>query len=817
MLTVMKHLLLFGILLFPFLIFAQTETGAIRGNVTIENGEATENITVQLKGTDKSALVNEKGEFEIKAIPPGSYKLIITSVATEFYMIMVPVRSGETTVLPDILLKEGRAKLQTVEVTGRKENSYKNERSFSATKIEMAIKDIPQSVSTVTKELMQDQQAFRTGDVVKNVSGVNQFSGYDDFTLRGFRSSIQLQNGLRTVSGFWTQPLLVNIERVEVIKGPAAALFGNTDPGGTINRVTKKPLDTDRKSFSFSVGSFQTYRGTIDLTGPLNEEKTILYRLNVGYENTETFKTNMGAENLLISPSLSFAPSNKTRVNLDVMYSLSNSKLYRGQAIFGASAGTQLNSTPISFTIGRANDYLKEKYFSANVSLSHQFSDNFSFNFSYMKFQWNENLMEHRTSNGYAVDSANKEIPTLMQMQTIRRLSKKYNDNLTAYFVSRFHTGELQHQLLAGYDMNQASIPVGGSSENAGGYRLKNGTVLPTYIYDRKNDYLFDAKGNLVPNVPHFNLVNPDYSIANVSGYITSTTATAPARTLAHGIYVQDNIKWNSISLLLGLRKEFYVDKFNFQKPTEKNIRQESFIPRIGMVVNVTRNINVYGIYVQGFMPQASTSLANPNAGGPFDPLTSRMYEAGVKGDFLRGRLSATLALYHLEQNNVLVNARDTANPDLLIQRGQERGRGIEVDVNGRITDNLFISANYTYSETIISKTTDKALEGKLKENAPLQQGGAWIKYTITKGALKGIGTGVGSNFIAKRRTFSDILELPGYTVMDAALYYKFEKIQLSVNLNNIFDKTHWIGGYDFNRLFPGAPRNFVATIYYTL
>lgn len=707
--------------------------------------------------------------------------------------------------------------LQTVEVTGRKDNSYKNERSFSATKIEMAVKDVPQAISTVTKELMQDQQAFRMGDVVKNVSGVNQFSGYDDFTLRGFRSNTQLLNGLRTITGFWSMPLLVNIERVEVIKGPAAALFGNTDPGGTINSVTKKPLDVSRKIFGFSVGSFQTYRGTIDMTGPLNDEKTVLYRLNLGYENSETFKTNMGTENIVISPSLSFAPTNKTRVNLDLVYSLSNGKLYRGQPIFGAAAGTQLGSTPISFTIGKANDYQKEKYFSSNISLSHQFTQNFSFNISYLKYQWNENLMEHRTSNAYAVDSAGKELPTLMQMTTIRRLSKNYNDNMTAYFVSRFNTGVLEHQLLVGYDFNQFSVPVGGSSETArGGYRLKNGTV-GNYVKANKDNFILDANGNPVPNVPHFNLVNPDYSIATVSGYITTSTATAAAKNMAHGIYLQDNIKWNKFSLLIGLRKEFYKDKFNFKKPAEQQVEQNSFIPRIGLVYNLTPQINVYGLFVQGFMPQSTSTIVNPNVGGPFEPLTSRMYEGGAKADLLNGKLGATIALYHLEQNNVLVNANDPANPERLEQRGQERGRGIEVDVNGRILDNLSISANYTYSETQITRSADPKLVGKLKENAPRQQGGLWVKYAFRNGNLKGLGAAAGGNFVGGRRTFSDILQLPGYAVGNAAVYYHFDKIQLSVNINNIFDKVHWIGGYDFNRLFPGAPRNIQATIYYTL
>lgn len=805
------------LIIFSFLstgVWAQQ--GSIRGFVKNEKGEALASSTVTIEGAKLSTLTSDQGEFQFQHIKPGNYRLLVTMIGYDLGGKKITVSAGQETVV-EFKLAEGSLELQTVEITGRKENTYRNTQSFLATKTATALKDVPQAVSYVTKELMQDQQAFRMGDVVKNISGVNSFSGYDDYTLRGFRSNTMLLNGLKVAASFWNQPLLVNMERVEVIKGPAAALFGNTDPGGTINRVTKKPLDVDRKTFAFTVGSFQTYRGTMDITGPINESKTVLYRVNAGYENTETFKTNLGSESFIVSPSISFAPNEKTSVNLDLVFAHTNSKLYRGQPIFGASAGTDLYSTPISFTIGRASDYQKEKNFSATVSVSHKFSESFSVNFSYLKFLYNENLMEHRTSNSYAVDSAGKEISTLMQMQTIRRISKNYNDNLTSYAVKKFRTGPLDHQLLIGYDYNQFSVPVGGSSETARGYKLKNGTVANTYNKAKKDDYVLDSKGNPVPNVPHFDLVNPDYSMANTSAYITTSTATAPARSLSHGIYIQDQIKWNRWSLLLGLRKEFFVDKFNFEKANEQDVRQESLIPRIGLVYSLTRDINLYATWVEGFMPQATASMTNPRAGGPFSPLVSRMYEAGAKGDFLRGRLSATVAVYHLEQNNVLVNAANPTNPDSLLQRGQDRGRGVELDINGRITNDLFISANYAYSKTIIAKSTIKEQEGRIKENAPLHQGGIWAKYQVSDGKLKGFGIGAGSNFVTKRNTFSTVLTLPGYVILDAAVYYRFEKVQLAVNFNNILDKTHWEGGYDFNRLFPGAPRNFLATISYTL
>src|SRR5690606_21169977 len=163
--------------------------------------------------------------------------------------------------------------LQTVEVIGRKEKSYKNTTSFVGAKTEIALKDLPQAVSYATKELIADQGVMRVGDIVKNFSGVNQNTFYDDIIIRGYRinggSNTQLLNGMRTSTGFWKQPLANYLERVEVLKGPSSALFGNASPGGVINRLTKKPLDEVRNSVSFSTGSFNTLRALVDFTGPL--------------------------------------------------------------------------------------------------------------------------------------------------------------------------------------------------------------------------------------------------------------------------------------------------------------------------------------------------------------------------------------------------------------------------------------------------------------------------------------------------------------------------------------------------------------------
>lgn len=807
----MKYILLFAIFFYVQTGFSQLST--IKGVIQDQTEQPLAGVTVEVKNQRISSITNNQGKFELNA----DFKYPITLVIRYLGFNTKEIVLNESNNNLAVQLTESALTLQQVEVIGSIGQGYKPDYTFSATKTGAALIDIPQSVSVITKELIQDQQGFRTGDVVKNVSGVNQFSAYDDITLRGFRSNTQLINGLRTVTGFWSQPNLVNIERVEIIKGPAAAMFGNTDPGGTINRVTKRPLAFDKKSISFSTGSFNTNRATIDLTGPVNESKTLLYRLNVGYESSETFKTLQGFQDITVAPSITFIPNEKTRLNFDLAYSLTDGKLYRGQAIFGATAGTNLNSTPIGFAIAKPNDFLKEKNFYSTISLNHQFNKNLSFNASYLKYQFKENLQEHRTSNNFAVDGNGNQLPTLMQLQTIRRLSNVYNDNITTYFVQKANTGEISHQILLGYDYNRISVPLGGSSQTARGYRLLNGGISNTYNPARKAEFQLDAQGNPVPNVPHFNLVNPDYSIANTNAYTVTSTSSPEALGAYHGIYIQDQLKWKKLSVLLGLRKEFIADYVNYNKTTENKVKQDAWIPRIGLVYSLLPHINFYTTYVEGFVPQASSSLANPNSGGPFDPLTSNMIEGGFKAEFFNKRLLATTGIYQIEQNNILVNANVAGSPELLQQRGQERGRGIELDLSGQLLSNLNISANYSFSKTIITEDSNTENIGKIKENAPQHQGGLWARYNVEKGDFAGLGFGVGSNFVSGRRTFSTILTLPSYQVYDAAIYYKVNNFQISANFFNVFNKTYWIGGYDFNRLFPGNPRNFLVGISYTL
>ena len=661
------------LLLLCYINVSAQQTGtSLQGKITTSTHEPAAFVSLFIKHTQIGGVSNENGNYLIRNISMGKHTLVVKGIGFDPIEKEINIK-GDSSITLDLVLYASATELQAVEVTGRKEQTYKNSYAFSGTKTETPLRYVPQAISYVTKEVMLDRQAFKNSDVVKNISGVNQFSyNNNDFVLRGFRASNTMINGLRVSSSGWNQSLIPHVERVEVIKGPASALFANTDPGGTINIVTKKPLDENRKAINFTTGSWNTYRLATDFTGPMNESKTLLYRLNFAYQNAESFRVLQGGQDVVVAPSISFIPDDKTQINIDLVFMSSVGKLDRGQPIFGATAGTELNSTPISFALGKKSDYIKELNMYSTLSLTRKLTNWLSFNASYMKFMYNEDLLEHRTSNSYGVDADGKSIPTLMQMQTIRRQTRNYTDNVSAYFISAFNTGKVEHKLLVGYDHILFHTALGGSNYNAGGFinAANNGVVLTKSgtpaAYDPKNKALYLIKDNMpVPNVPFFDLENPDYNITDISRYYNISSIVTPSRYYADGVYVQEQFKFGKWNGLIGLRMEHYNDMLNYTLKTEKKVKQKALIPRVGLVYTPMQWISLYGTYTEGYQPQSAGTIGAPEIyGGPFDPLISNMIEGGAKMEYFKKRLAVNLAIYRIEQNNVLVNAGAADNPE---------------------------------------------------------------------------------------------------------------------------------------------------------
>lgn len=780
-----------------------------------ELGQPLAYATIAVNGVSL-ARSDQQGSLRHK-LSVGKQRISVSSMGYQKQVKEIYIKQGNN---PEVIfyMVTDQNSLQTIEVVGRKESSYRNSNTFSGTKTDMSWKEVPQAISYVTKETIEDQLVFKVNEAIRNVSGVSQSTSNNrNYVIRGFPATSKLINGQRVVTEIRSQTMLTNIERIEVLKGPASALYANSDPGGTINLVTKKPLAESRKSIQFATGSYNTNRLSSDFTGPMNSDKTLLYRLNLAYQDGDSFRALQGGRYTVIAPSFSFLPSEKTRVNVEFLYQMNDTKFDRGQPIFGASTQEDLYTTPISFAIGKRNDFAKELFMNASVSLQHKFSEKVTFNTAFTRSMYDEDLLEHRTANGYAVDADGNEVPGLVAMQVNRSQAKNNIDNLSSYFNIKAATGALQHTILVGYDYIQEVFPLYNSSDRARGYLSSDKSrVYNSYDPTKRDRYLI-VDNMPVPNVPHFDLKNPDYGLAYLDNYIIEADAPDPRKYYLNGFYVQDQIKLGKFQALLGIRKEYYTDILNYSQNSPENVTQSAFIPRLGITYTPNEIVSFYGNFAEGYQPQSAGTIGDQELyGGPFDPLTSRIYEIGAKFDLFSKKLSIGTALYDITQNNILVSAFDQVNPDRLRQVGKQRARGFEMDVYGNILPNLTLTAAFSYNIAKIIESDIATEIGAYMPNAPKSQGNLWAKYAIDRGDFKGLGLGLGANYATKRNmTNMSAIKLPSYVVVNAAAYYQVDKFKLTCTFNNVLNEQYWVAGENFTRLFPGTPRNYLVSLGY--
>jgi iron complex outermembrane recepter protein len=818
----MKRILTILFLLSMAYAKAQTISGIV---LDANTNEPVTGAFVKLLNSDKGVVTNNEGKFLLDGV--GSIQ--ISFVGYKSYKIKADGSILNISLVPEII------NLQNVEVIGRAAKDYNSEYSFSATRTSTLNNNLPQSISTVTKELIADRQAFNLGDAVKIASGVTPTSWYNQYNIRGISQNEegQIINGMRTRQYFFLQPLTANIERVEVIKGPATATFSSVDPGGSINMVTKKPLAINRKEVSLSVASFSTIRGMMDFTGPLNQSKTLLYRINGAYQEARSFRDIVSNKSVLLSPSISYIPNDKTVINTELIFSNMQGTLDRGQPIFGAIAGkTDLFSTSKSLNLGSATDFFRSKEVIIMGTLSHKFAQNIVFNTSYMKQSWSEDLQEHRTNNAFAVDILNQPVSSLAFMQFVQRKQYWNVDNLNSYFNFDFNTGKAKHKLLVGYDLHSWHKMKGSGQNAARGYLLKDGSVAGSFILSNAANYQTVKLGDITlpkPNVNFFDLANPTYGLRNIQEYNFNVRTVIPsALTTSNAIFIQEQFQLNKLTVLLSLRNEWFEDITNYKTKKSSSFKNNNLIPRIGVTYAINKSINIYGTFLQGFQPQANTVSLMPSTGAFFwadnspalyKPLISDLKEIGVKADLFDKRIKMNIALYEINQKNILMSANDPTQPDLLVQRGADRSRGFEWDMAGYVNPNWQLNASYSFIDAKIRTDFNEKLNGQRKENTPKNSYNFWSRYNFKdKSLLKDLGFGIGMQHQGSRLPWlTREFEVPAFTTFDMALYYTPAKssVQVALNTYNIFDKNYWIGAFNYLRMFPGAPRNTTLTLTY--
>lgn len=669
-----------------------------------------------------------------------------------------------------IIKKPSKMSLQMIEVTGRAEETSFASSSFAATKAETHILDLPQSVSAITKEIIKDQNLMRLNEIAPFVAGVNEFSVYNDITIRGFRTYDDRRvNGMRAYNNFWSQPTIAHLERVEVIKGPAAHTFGDASPGGVINMVTKKPLAESRNEMQAIVGNFDKKFIAVDTTGPLNESKTLLYRLNAALEDSGSFANQKFYKTNTIAPSISWVPSDDTRVNFDFVYVDTKSILDRGQP--NLQGAQKLGQVPIEVRVTQPGDKLDTTELSATFTVEQKISDSWRGVASVMYTKYDEELIEHRIRNHVT--------PSTINMQYIDRDSEATVKNASTYLVGNIETGAFAHRIVAGVDLMSKDIV---------------------------------QKDISARDIGVFDLLNPTYFSRDIASYGATEASWSPWGTTLEttGVYLQDQIQFDSWEIMAGLRYDSFKTT-GFEVDAKSPTQSDSHIsPRLGVVYKLSEQQSIYGTWMTGFLPPEGW-LNMEMYGGPFKPSTSELFELGYKQMFFNEQLLFTTAIYQLSHNDVVVWANDDENPDLYVQRGQEQSKGIEFELNGKVTEDLQIAANYAYSKAEITKDTDPTNVGKPKENAPEHTANLWGKYNLTNSW----GVSAGATYVDKRHTWVESLQLPSYTIYNAGVHYTHKDFDANLLVKNLTDEVHWTGGYNYGRVFPGTPMDVSLNLRY--
>ncbi|MBZ5856926.1 TonB-dependent siderophore receptor [Flavihumibacter profundi] len=780
---VMAIALLVLVLYFPIPAFPQKNVGSLKGKILTASGDLAVAVTVQLKKNGKMTQTDANGNFILQHLPLLQDTLVITSVASDFLVQAVNIKDGSPVDLGTITLSDKYEPLASVEIKGRSLKSYKSDYSYYGTKTQTAFKDIPQSISTVTKELIKDKMELTLKDAVDEVTGVNQYSGYEEYTIRGLRAENPHNiNGLRGYNTSYTSNMLVNVERIEVVKGPTATLYGNCDPGGTINLVTKKPLDTKAAEISLFQGSWNHWRAQGDITGPLNAKKTILYRVNAGYDKSGSFRNQVNSESYQVAPSFTFIPNSKLQINLDLSLSHTNSVLDRGAP--GFRDDNTVTNTPHNLSVSQPGDYLHETDLAAIATLSYKINKRLSFNTGLLNYITRQDVAEHGINNYVTNDSVSLfyhtwSYPTL-------------TTTWTNYFTYTFFTGKLSHQLLAGYDYIRSELE-------------------PEQSYFELPDQ-YGAGSGIVGG---FSLKNPVYPQRPVSTYQPSTythNGEGGDENIyqTHGIYIQDQVSLDRWKFLFSLREEMFRAGADGEEEPGVNV----LLPRLGIVYAIKPNINIYGTYNKGFDPLEPTSTAQV-FNEPFKPLISELLEFGVKGNFFRNKLAASIAAYQISLQNVAVNANDPANPNRYVQLGEVTSKGVETEIAGNILPNLSVMLSYAYCDAKVTKSKVQSQEGMILENAPKNTSSSWIKYVFTRNAIKGLGIAFGHSQVGLRNTLQSGLVLPGYIVFNAGLQYSFKHMRIGANLNNFTNQGYWTGAYNNVNKWAGAPRNYMINLGY--
>ncbi|MGN2406684.1 TonB-dependent siderophore receptor [Pseudomonas syringae] len=661
---------------------------------------------------------------------------------------------------------------QDLEAADGPVDGYRATRTATATKTDTALRDVPQSIQVIPRQLLEDQKATRLNDALSNVSSVQPSSSRggatDTFVVRGFRATSY------AVDGVMTNPLaerpevqrdLGNIERVEVLKGPASVLYGRGDPGGLINMVTRRPTFEPEGSVQLEAGSYDFYRLGGDVSGALNPQKTLAGRLTLATQTDGGFRnTYRNSERTFIAPSLLWQVSEDTRVNLDLEYTHQSGQFDRGLVATNGKV-----NLPADQFLGEPFSQQTASKTAATLRVEHDLNDWLTLR--------QVVRVDDSHNDRYSVDprSLRADNRTLTRRVTDSTEDIHTLDSQTEA-VAHLQTGSLNHTLLAGFEYVHGRLEV-----NA----------------DRSN-------------IANIDIYNPVYG-AQPTGFNFNNRANNKVD--LYSVYLQDQVdlseRWK---LLIGAR---YDKTRQLNETTDEDfqvsrqaIDSEKVTPRLGVVFQPLDWISLYASYSTSFRPQTSVT----QSGNVLDPETGVQYEIGSKLELIPDRLSATLAAFELTRKNVA--ATDPNDIDFSVQTGEQRVRGLELDVTGSPLPGWRIIGNASLLDAQVTQDT-VIKEGNRLTGVPRLSGALWSTYQLQDGAFKGLGVGAGVITVGKRQgDLQNSFDVSGYTRLDASVFYDIdEQTRIALNGRNLSGRKYIETVSESTEVYAGAPTQVVASL----
>jgi iron complex outermembrane receptor protein len=647
-------------------------------------------------------------------------------------------------------------------VTDEAEDNYYVPDASTATRTNTPLRDIPQSVQIIPQQVIEDRQAISLEEIATNSSGVifsgNNFGRGADIAIRGFNRSAILRDGFRVYNrAAQGIPEIANLERVEIVKGPSSVVFGESEPGGLINLVSKQPLSEPFYNLQLQLGNDSFVRLPFDLSGPLTEDANLNYRLNTLYQYEESFRDfDNGFERFFVAPTLAWQISDNTDLSFNLEYTHETRPVDSGTA----SIDGEPADIPRERILNNPSDEAEREFINTGYTFEHRFNED-----------WKIRNAFRYISNNYDSNDDTLAVPFLINENTgiITRTfvqEERAEDSFTLYtnVEGNFATGKIKHNLLFGIDLNHSQ----------------------TDLSTRFDPFPLNSSN---PNLTFIDIFNPDYDAflspdPEAIDFFNNDDVTNDRL----GIYLQDKIDLlDNLILLAGLRYDtFDQTTTNNLNNTEVSQDSDAFTPRIGIVYQPIEAISLYSNYSESFNPQPF--LYNRSADGSLlEPESGKGFEVGVKAEIVTNRLAANAAYFNITRENVATE--DRFNPFAAVVVGEQQSQGVELDLTGEIQPGWNIIASYAYIDSEITEDNNPDLIGNRFPNIPENSASLWTTYEIQQGDLEGLGLGVGLNYVGERQGgLPNSFKVDSYFLTNAALFYNRQNWQLRLNLDNLFD-----------------------------